>query len=105
MDLANSRIEIEWSYFYARRSNNSILLLIILTLLSLFVLRIEAGDSAIAERGAHHQIWQQAVTDGSTRPRRVVELATGMNYWDGQDWLASQAVFDLTPNSFVANKL
>lgn len=37
--------------------------------------------------------------------RQVVELATGMNYWDGKQWLPSDATFELTDDAFVANRV
>ena len=36
---------------------------------------------------------------------RVEEIATGMNYWDGEKWTESQASFDVTPDAFVAPRL
>jgi len=44
-------------------------------------------------------------TGASAERKRVVEIATGMNYWDGQQWLPSVASFELTPDAFVANRL
>src|SRR3989442_2714768 len=42
--------------------------------------------------------------DSETRPR-VVEIATGMNYWDGQQWVPSDPSFDVTEDAFVATRL
>jgi hypothetical protein len=36
---------------------------------------------------------------------RVEEIATGMNYWDGEKWTESQASFDVIPDAFVAPRL
>jgi len=32
----------------------------------------------------------------------LVEIATGMNYWDGQQWTSSDPTFDITDNAYVA---
>jgi hypothetical protein len=37
--------------------------------------------------------------------RRVVEIATGMNYWDGQQWTPSDPTFDAGDDGFVASKV
>jgi len=42
----------------------------------------------------------EPVPDGS-----IVELETGMNYWDGARWVPSDPTFDLTEDSFVAQRL
>src|SRR5947209_3682760 len=33
-----------------------------------------------------------------------VEIATGLNFWDGQTWSPSIPAFDVTPDGFVAHK-
>jgi len=35
----------------------------------------------------------------------VVEIASGMNYFDGQNWVPSDASFDVTPDAFVARRV
>jgi hypothetical protein len=37
--------------------------------------------------------------------RGVVEMATGMNYWDGRQWVPSDPSFEVTPDAFVAERL
>ena len=37
--------------------------------------------------------------------RAFVELATGMSYWDGQQWLPSDPTFDTTTNGFIASRM
>src|SRR4051794_4079829 len=36
---------------------------------------------------------------------RLEEVATGMNFWDGEKWTPSQASFDLAADGFVATHL
>src|SRR5437660_3865116 len=38
-------------------------------------------------------------------PSRFEEVATGMNFWDGQTWASSEASFDVAADAFVANRL
>src|SRR2546425_9232979 len=66
----------------------------------------------LVETGPHQRVWQMVATDlmgGTTnRPdtgRRVVEMATGMNYWDGRQWVPSDASFEVTADVFVATRL
>jgi hypothetical protein len=45
---------------------------------------------------------------GDTTPvsdRSIVEIETGMNYRNGNEWTASDATFDLTDDSFVATRM
>lgn len=35
---------------------------------------------------------------------QVVEMYTGMNYWDGQNWVTSDPSFETTDNGFAANR-
>ena len=35
----------------------------------------------------------------------VVEIATGMNYWDGQQWVPSDPIFEPADDGFVATRL
>lgn len=46
----------------------------------------------------------KAAATRNTGPQ-VIELATGMNYWDGSQWLPSDATFELTDDAFVANRV
>ena len=36
---------------------------------------------------------------------QVVEITTGMNFWDGKQWSPSDATFELTDDSFIANRV
>ncbi|HTX21667.1 MAG TPA: hypothetical protein VMD27_07410 [Candidatus Aquilonibacter sp.] len=61
--------------------------------------------------------WTIAAMDGNTetlvRPpdpgdiqeHRVVKMATGMNYWDGQKWSPSEAAFVATNGGFAASQV
>src|SRR5262245_23450572 len=66
----------------------------------------------LIETGPHQRVWQSvaanltggSATQSDTR-QRVVEIATGMNYWDGQQWVASDPSFEATSDAFVATRL
>jgi RHS repeat-associated protein/uncharacterized delta-60 repeat protein len=70
-------------------------------------------DRAPDELGANHRSWsvqrersgRHEREGGVEEPGRIVEIATGMNYWDGQQWLASIARFEAAGEGFVANQL
>ncbi|HEY6180968.1 MAG TPA: hypothetical protein VIW67_01920, partial [Terriglobales bacterium] len=52
----------------------------------------------------------ETITDESGRPvtrtrRAFVELATGMSYWDGQQWMESESTFDTTSDGFAATRM
>jgi len=56
----------------------------------------------LVEAGPHERVW----TSGDPlSDRRVVEIGTGMNYWDGQQWVPSQPSFEITEDAFVADRL
>src|SRR6185503_11242732 len=64
------------------------------------------------ETGPHQRVWQMVASDlngGTTNQpdpgRGVVEMATGMNYWDGRQWVPSDPSFEVTPDAFVAERL
>ncbi len=68
--------------------------------------------ATLAETGPHQRVWQIVTTNliGGTAlqpdaDRRVVEIATGMNYWDGRQWVPSEPSFDVTADAFVATRL
>jgi hypothetical protein len=81
-------------------------------------------ERIIEETGPHHKIWRSPRSDPpaagtqtnvalgrfggldeAMRGDRVVEMATGMNYWDGQRWNSSDPRFEATPSGFAANRL
>src|SRR6266496_4047372 len=69
--------------------------------------------------GPNHRTWATPTADTNVpggRPNagitnrpdaqhRVVEIATGMNYWDGKQWVPSDPTFELASEGFVAAKL
>src|SRR5947207_6807041 len=66
----------------------------------------------LGETDLHQRVWQTEAIDrigGTThRPdtgRRLVEMATGMNYWDGRQWVPSDPSFEVTRDAFVAERL
>jgi hypothetical protein len=85
----------------------------------------------VSEVGPNHRVWKspeaprQRIQAASASPgtvsktsqppqawashegKGVVEIATGMNYWDGQQWLPSDPTFDIAPDgsAFVADRI
>jgi concanavalin A-like lectin/glucanase superfamily protein len=71
------------------------------------------------EIGPHSRSWRIASDDApraraqsnagtanqSDTVRRVVEIATGMNYWDGEQWTPSDPTFEVTDDGFVAARV
>src|SRR5438876_4139983 len=62
--------------------------------------------------GPHQRGWQMVATQPTGRGahradagRRVVEIATAMNYRDGQQWTPSDPSFEITEDEFVAERL
>ena len=49
--------------------------------------------------------FQSASAAATPQERGVVEIATGLHYWDGQRWSPSDASFELADDSFVANRV
>jgi hypothetical protein len=45
------------------------------------------GDYTISQVGPHSRIWQ------NTLGQSVTEIATGLNYWNGAQWMPSQPMF------------
>src|SRR6266487_196165 len=52
--------------------------------------------------GPDERIWS---TGDPQSNRRIVEIGTGMNYWDGQNWVPSEPIFEATANGFVAERI
>jgi len=76
-----------------------------------------AGRKVLADIGPNHRSWKTepdasagaptnrlSWTRGNARPS-VVEIGSGMNFWDGQQWSPSVAEFELTEDAFVANRV
>jgi hypothetical protein len=57
---------------------------------------------AVVAAGPHERIWS---TGDAASGRRVVELATGMNFWHGQSWTLSDPSFAVTAKGFAAERL
>ena len=63
----------------------------------------DATPYRVVERGADHQVWQRETYEPkangtfTTRIHQYTELATGMNYWDNEQWQESKAEIDLLP--------
>jgi hypothetical protein len=87
------------------------------------------ATKVLAETGPNHRIWKNPAPAPSAAPANapavkgrsgaahvpkrpqqehgVVEIATGMNYWDGQKWAPSNPVFEVSPDgtAFIANQV
>lgn len=67
------------------------------------------AEFLLAERGPNHRTWI-APPDSATgqhEPRKIVELRSGMHYWDParSDWAESEPVFTETPEGFTADRI
>lgn len=68
----------------------------------------EATPFAVAERGAHHRVWERMTYEQSPsgrlvpKPRRYAELATGLHYWEEGQWKESQELIEGYPGGAVA---
>src|SRR5437016_2873997 len=87
------------------RATNSMLGILSMGLLT-WQLQAEVGEALpslrVIEVGAHQRIWNTG--DGHSG-RSVVEIGSGMNYWDGQQWVPSDPSFEVTADAFVAERL
>jgi hypothetical protein len=68
---------------------------------------VQTASAVITESGPDYRVWQsldpiRASTPGSGR---MVELATGMNYWDGTNWSESVAQFKPGAQTYVASQV
>jgi len=65
--------------------------------------RTDAGEYSVGPRGADFQIWERTSSETSpdgtvvSRKHRYVELATGLNYQKGRQWVESKEEIDLLP--------
>ena len=66
-----------------------------------------SGNALVSDIGPHHRLWTTAATNGANlaRVQAVKEIATGMNYWDGARWTASDATFDAAADGFAASRV
>ncbi len=68
----------------------------------------DVAGSFPGEIGMHHRVhaWTETRRDAAGHaqevPHRVVEIANGMNYWDGGAWVPSDPRFEVTPDAFAA---
>lgn len=72
------------------------------------VSQISSTNKPLAKVGPHHRVLARQQVQGKSLGDSpgVVELATGLNYWDGQQWAPSEAVFEESPQGgFVARKV
>jgi hypothetical protein len=62
----------------------------------------------VVERGPHHRVWQrdkfQTLADGRTinQPSRIVDLASGLHYWENQQWNESRSTIDIVADGAAA---
>src|SRR5439155_26531155 len=50
----------------------------------------------------YERIWTSGDPDSD---RRIVEIGSGMNYWDGEKWTPSDPSFEVTADAFVADRM
>jgi hypothetical protein len=62
------------------------------------------GEAAAMTRSGGTQ-GQRALAAARGEGGGVVEIATGMNYWDGQAYVPSDARFEVTPEAFAAERV
>src|SRR5438128_10675011 len=60
------------------------------------------AEPAVVGVGPDERIWS---TGDPRSSRRIISMATGMNYWDGQKWVPSEPTFEPTTNGFVAERV
>src|ERR1043166_5595052 len=63
------------------------------------------SDPAPSDRSNAPVRVQSASAAATPQGPGVVEIATGMNYWDGRQWSPSDASFELADDGFVANRV
>lgn len=63
---------------------------------------LDSGQPTLVSVGPDEIIWN---TGTSPSGGRIVTMETGMNYWDGQQWVPSDPTFELAEDAFVANRL
>ena len=78
---------------------------------------VPPGSATISAIGPNSRTWSlppdtnllsmiatNSTRSGLTNSHQVVEVATGMNYWNGQQWQPSVAVFQSSVNGFAASQ-
>ena len=81
---------------------------VIIVLMGLLAATVSAQDTprTVTERGPHHRVWEwttRETTSGGrvvARPHQVVELATGLNFWDSTlgQWADSREEVTILPD-------
>src|SRR5262249_43579362 len=65
--------------------------------------QVVSSDS-MPKVGAYHRLLDPAEAASSARGK-VVEVASGLNYWNGTNWVPSDPVFEQSANGFVASRI
>ena len=69
---------------------------------------LSASTYSVIARGPHNNVWQQVVSrtnlagESVYRTNVFMELATGLNYWNGSQWTNANSQIQLTPNGASA---
>jgi hypothetical protein len=80
------------------RARRGALVSVLLALLPCFLhaAEVNVAPDIISERGPHHRVWHrekfESRGDGSAikRVSRIVDLASGLHYWENQQWNEAQ---------------
>lgn len=71
--------------------------------------RSQGAARVLSDIGPHHRTYtiQGSATNqnGWGGPSKIIEQASGLNYWDGQAWQRSQAFFETVADGFQASKV
>lgn len=74
------------------------------------------GERVLNEIGPDRKVWISSWTNttsqrtpaterGRRGAARIEQIATGMNYWNGESWVPSEPCFEISGNSFVAERM
>jgi hypothetical protein len=68
---------------------------------------VQVSPYAVAERGAHDRVWQRVTATSVFGVTNYVtnefkEIATGLHYWNGSQWMESSDQIQITPNGAAA---
>ena len=69
---------------------------------------VEITPFAVTQRGPHHRVWEKVLaytnSQGKTiyRTNSFVEMATGLNVWNGTQWVDASDQIQITPNGASA---
>ena len=58
--------------------------------------------AVVVETGPDQRVWR---VEDAQSSGQIVEIGTGMNFWDGQSWTPSDPSFEVEGDAFVANRL